>query len=242
MNVVAGWNTYDFEMFGYKQREHDDRYAVGAEWMQFIERIWSDDQPFDFNGSFYQAKGVVSDPKPVQYPRPAIMSAGSSPAGQAFAQRWADINFAAIKDIKEAPKVIAAAKQAARDAGEDIQIYAGAWIICRDTEQEALDYYDYVIRQHGDKVAGEASVAEMLKSSARSIDVFARQTMTERSMGGFFALQLVGTPEQVVGKMKELSDAGVDGLAISWVDYQAGIAQYQEKLLPLMIQAGLRVQ
>ena len=100
---------------------------------------------------------------------------------------------------------------------------------------------DYVIRQHGDREPAEATVAEMVASSSRSIDVFAREVMVERSMGGFFAPQLIGTPAQVVAKMKALSDAGIDGLAISFVDYEAGLKQYTERLLPLMIEAGLRV-
>jgi hypothetical protein len=42
--------------------------------------------------------------------------------------------------------------------------------------------------------------------------------------------------------MRRVSDAGIDGLAISWVDYDQGVAQYRDKLLPRMIQAGLRVR
>lgn len=242
MNVVAGWNTHDFNMFGYVQREHDDRYAVAAEWMALVQRLWTEDEPFDFTGQFYNGTGIVSEPKPVQAPRPVIMSAGSSPAGQAFAQAHADINFAVVKSIDDAPKVVAAARESAKAAGRTTQIFGAAWIVCRDTEEEAKAYFDHVIRQHGDRSGAEATVNEMLASGSRSIDVIAREAMVERSMGGFFALQLVGTAEQIVAKMKSLSDAGLDGLAISWVDYEAGLKHYTERLLPLLIAAGLRVQ
>ena len=242
LNVVAGWNTNDFDMFGYQQREHDDRYAVASEWMAFISRIWTEHAPFDFAGSFYQGRGVISEPKPVQSPRPVIMSAGSSPAGQAFAQRWADINFAVVRSVADAPKVVTAARESSRAAGRHTLIFGAAWIICRDTEQEAQDYFNHVIREKGDSINAEATVAEMLASGSRSIDVIARQNMVERSMGGFFALQLVGTPAQVVAQMQALSDAGLDGLAISWVDYAAGLKQYTDVLRPLLVAAGLRVQ
>lgn len=241
LNVVAGWNSHDFAMLGHEQREHEDRYAVAGEWMEYIERIWTEQEPFDFDGKFYQGKGVLSQPKPLQSPRPVVMSAGSSPTGQKFARRWADINFAAIEKLEDAPAIVAQAKKAALEIGREVKVYTSAWIVCRDTEQEALDYVKYVIEEQGDYVSAGAVINEMTKNSL-SIEAFSRQKIAERSMAGFFALPLVGTAEQIVEKMKVIADAGIDGLAISWVDYEAGIRQYTEKLLPLMVEAGLRVK
>jgi alkanesulfonate monooxygenase SsuD/methylene tetrahydromethanopterin reductase-like flavin-dependent oxidoreductase (luciferase family) len=49
--------------------------AVGAlgEACTIIERMWTVDEPFDFEGRFYQLKGAICEPKPVQRPRPPIM-------------------------------------------------------------------------------------------------------------------------------------------------------------------------
>ncbi len=242
LNVVAGWNTHDFAMFAHQQREHDDRYRVAAEWMQLLEQIWNTSTPFDFNGEYYQARGVVSEPKPVQYPRPVIMSAGFSPAGAAFAQRWADLNFIAVQDVDQARVAAAAARAAAKEKfGRDILVCCGGWIICRDTEREAREYADYVIREKGDRITAEGTLGEMMPNS-HSIRGLAREGLVERLMSGFFGVPLIGTPQQIVERMKLVSDAGIDGLAISWVDYREGLDQYTSKLLPLMIEAGLRVQ
>ena len=241
LNAVAGWNSHDFAMLGVEQKEHEDRYAVAAEWMELIERVWTEHEPFDFNGKYYQGTGIISQPKPLQWPRPVIMSAGSSPTGQKFARRWADINFAAIEKMEDAPSVVGQIKQAARDIGREVMVYTSAWIVCRDTEQEALDYVHSVIEVQGDYGIAMGAVAEMEKNSL-SIESFEKRKNAQRSMAGFFALPLVGTAAQVVEKMKFMADAGIDGLAISWVDYDAGVAQYRKTLLPLMIEAGLRVQ
>ena len=40
--------------------------------------------------------------------------------------------------------------------------------------------------------------------------------------------------------MLELTDAGLDGLALSWVNYDEGLQQMEDDILPLMVQAGLR--
>jgi alkanesulfonate monooxygenase SsuD/methylene tetrahydromethanopterin reductase-like flavin-dependent oxidoreductase (luciferase family) len=242
LNVVAGWNSHDFAMFGYQQREHDERYQVAGEWIEFIERIWSETKPFDFDGKYYHGKAVVSEPKPIQRPRPVIMSAGFSPAGQAFAQQWADLNFCALQSVDQAAAIVQKAKQAARDNhNREILMFTGGWIICRDTEKEAKDYYDYVIRERADLEVAEAELGEMMPNS-HSIRGLAKQGLVERIMSGFFGQHLVGTPEQIVEKMAQLSDAGLDGLALSWVDYHEGVAQYQKKILPLLIERGLRVR
>ena len=51
------------------------REAIGAlaEALTIIKRMWAEDEPFDFEGRYYQLKGAICEPKPVQRPRPPIM-------------------------------------------------------------------------------------------------------------------------------------------------------------------------
>ena len=42
--------------------------------------------------------------------------------------------------------------------------------------------------------------------------------------------------------MQAFVDAGIDGITLSWVDYEKGLDHFEKELLPLMIQAGLREQ
>ena len=52
--------------------------------------------------------------------------------------------------------------------------------------------------------------------------------------------QVLGSPEQVTEGLREYSLAGVDGLALTFVDYEESIAQFADEILPLMRDAGLR--
>ena len=36
------------------------------------------------------------------------------------------------------------------------------------------------------------------------------------------------------------ADNGIDGITLSWVDYKAGLSQFESDILPLMREAGLR--
>ena len=38
-----------------------------------IKRLWTEDEPFDFDGRHYRLKGAICEPKPVQKPRPPIV-------------------------------------------------------------------------------------------------------------------------------------------------------------------------
>ena len=62
----------------------------------------------------------------------------------------------------------------------------------------------------------------------------------EQVCAGFGAIPLVGTPQQVVEGLVKLADAGLDGAALTWIDYAEGLTQYEQVLLPLLREAGLR--
>jgi alkanesulfonate monooxygenase SsuD/methylene tetrahydromethanopterin reductase-like flavin-dependent oxidoreductase (luciferase family) len=57
---------------------HDAAHAVGslAEACRVIKRLWTETEPFDFDGTYVQLKGAFGNPKPVQRPHPPIMIGG----------------------------------------------------------------------------------------------------------------------------------------------------------------------
>jgi alkanesulfonate monooxygenase SsuD/methylene tetrahydromethanopterin reductase-like flavin-dependent oxidoreductase (luciferase family) len=53
--------------------------AVGAlgEACTLIRRMWTESEPFDFDGRYYQLRGAICEPKPVQRPHPPVMIGGA---------------------------------------------------------------------------------------------------------------------------------------------------------------------
>jgi alkanesulfonate monooxygenase SsuD/methylene tetrahydromethanopterin reductase-like flavin-dependent oxidoreductase (luciferase family) len=51
---------------------------------------------------------------------------------------------------------------------------------------------------------------------------------------------MVGSPDQVAQRMLDLHAAGADGIAISFVNYDEGLAQMETEILPRLVQAGVR--
>jgi alkanesulfonate monooxygenase SsuD/methylene tetrahydromethanopterin reductase-like flavin-dependent oxidoreductase (luciferase family) len=73
---------------------HDAAYAVGslAEACTIIRRLWTETEPFDFDGTYHQLTGAFCSPKPVQQPHPPIMIGGrATPTMRVVAEhadRW----------------------------------------------------------------------------------------------------------------------------------------------------------
>ena len=238
LNIVAGWNAGEIGMFGTAQKEHDERYAVSAEWIDVIRRLWSEDQ-FDFEGKYYSVPGAHSEPKPVQKPGPVVMCAGASRAGSDFAAEHADCQFINIFGLDGLKERVAGLKQDAKQRfGKDIKVFTTTYIMCGDTEQEAKDYYDYVVNQRGDWEGARNLVRGLLPNVENAVG---DDRMVASLIAGYGGFPLVGTPDQVVAGMQALSETGLDGVTISFVDYAEGLARMERDILPRMKTAGLRV-
>lgn len=238
INVVMGWFPPEMEMFGAKQREHDDRYKFGGEWLDFAQELWSRDGLFDFKGEFFDAKGVEAYPKPLSGPRPALINAGTSPAGLEFSAKYVDVNLTALDSLDSMKAHSEKIKATARDKYDrKIQVMTYALVVCRDTEEEAKSAHQRIIDE-GDW-DGARNVMSALGMESQS---FAAQIekFQERFIAGWGGINIVGTPEQVVQQFQELSDAGMDGAILGFLDYAEELEEFDEKVMPLLREAGLR--
>ena len=241
LNLVAGWFKNEFDMFGHDLAPHEQRYEYAAEWLSLVKKLWEAEAEFDFAGAFFNGKGLWSEPKPLQSPRPPIMNAGSSAAGHAFSAQHADMNFAMLrqKDKDSDRAQIIQLKRLAADLGRTSQCWIHGYVVCRETEQEARDYLQHYVVEKGD----DEAVANMInifgaQSATLSDDVL--EAFKFHFKAGFGGYPLVGTPEQIVASIERLSGMGVDGILLSWVDYLTECRQWIDQVLPLMEQAGLR--
>ena len=85
------WARREYDAYGLPY--HDAAYAVGSlgEACTLIRRLWTEDRPFDFHGSYYDLTGAFCNPKPVQRPGPPIVIGGMASATLRVVAEHADV-------------------------------------------------------------------------------------------------------------------------------------------------------
>ena len=242
LNVVAGWNSGEVAMFGKQQLPHAERYQYADEWMQFIFDLWQKHGEFDFSSQYFDAPACYAEPKPLQQPRPPVMSAGVSPAGRAFAAKHADMNFILAPTLEAVSETVNDIHGIARsNYSREVDVWGNAAIFCRPTMQEAEDYYRYVIDEAGDRVAaGNLLDTFTVESGSQSGDPELRDAYLRNMMAGYSGFPVVGTPERVADFLGEMAASGLAGATLSWPDYAHGIDQFGREILPILEQRELR--
>jgi alkanesulfonate monooxygenase SsuD/methylene tetrahydromethanopterin reductase-like flavin-dependent oxidoreductase (luciferase family) len=244
LNIVAGWNEGEFEMFGVQQRDHEARYDYAQEWVDVVKRAWSEPDTFDVEAEFFKLRRVRAFPKPFGGARPIIMNAGSSPTGQDFALRNCDALFtttgAARKSIEGSAQQVAEVKAKARALGRDIEVYTVGQVICRPSQQEAEEYYRHVNVENADWGAIERMLAlRNITPQTVPPEEFEqrRNYFAANAIGGF---PYVGTPDKIADELASLARAGLRGVALSFVNYLNDLPYFCTEVLPRLQRMGLR--
>ena len=207
-------------MFGVEQRDHELRYEYAQEWIDAIRKMWDGPDEFDFDGTYIKLRKVRAFPKPYGGTRPIIMNAGVSATGQSFALRNCDALFTGIKNgsTEESRAHVERIKALARQHGRDIDLYTVGIISCRSNRKEAEDYYHHSIIANADWAAIENILAmRNITREHYSDDEFER--IRNGQANGIGGLPLIGTPDEVARSLAQLSEAGLRGIAASFINY-----------------------
>jgi alkanesulfonate monooxygenase SsuD/methylene tetrahydromethanopterin reductase-like flavin-dependent oxidoreductase (luciferase family) len=243
VNIVCGWNEDEFQMFGVTKKEHDARYAQGEEWWSIVKRIWAGENRFDHDGVYYQLRGVEGAPPPFGDGDPLMMNAGSSEAGRGFAIRHSDLHFDAVETAEASTPRIAETKRLARERGREIQVWTPVGVVCRPTQREADDYLQHVV-EHADRGA-IGHLADLHAREGRPpadpqrLVHSAHNPLARRALArGSYCV--VGDPDAIAREFARLRTAGLDGLAINFVDYLRELPYFAAEVLPRLEKLGLR--
>ena len=240
LNITAGWNAKEIELFGAPIKEHDDRYEVASEWVQLIKELWTSEEPVNFDGRFYSVRDAYLRPQPVQ-PYPALMSAGASSRGRAFAAEHMDVGFTAFS--KRDPESMRALvddyrKLAWERFGRTIDVWSFATVIIGDTQADAERQLNGCLSQ-GDYVAVD-NLFRSMNMTNQSIPADVLTELTHDFVVGWGGYRIVGKKEMVVEELDYLRGIGVDGILLTFPRFLDGMEQFSADVHPLLVEAGLR--
>ncbi|PYM14113.1 MAG: LLM class flavin-dependent oxidoreductase [Candidatus Rokuibacteriota bacterium] len=241
LNIVCGWNQDEFDMFGLEQDPHDDRYARGREWLEILTRMWSEEEPFDYAGRYYQLRGVTGRPLPWGGRRPILMNAGNSVTGRTFGARHCDMVFDQPHYLDAARDRIVETRRVAGELGREIQVFTSGAVVCRPTQNEADEYFRYFAVEHRDDEAIDTMFKLYLNpANQRSMTREQLETLRARYGAGYGGLLAVGDPDTVANEFKKLADAGFDGFCFSFVAYNDELPYFAQEVIPRLERMGLR--
>jgi FMNH2-dependent dimethyl sulfone monooxygenase len=238
LNIVSGWNKDEFEMFGIELLPHEVRYDYTEEWVGICKRLWTQDEPFDHDGKWFQLKNVQGKPKPWGAESPMLISAGNSPEGRGFATRHVDSMFVTVFDLDKLPETVAPVRELAKARDKPVGIFGSGHVIARPTAKEARDFHHYIVHEMGDWAA--ADHAALIRTRGRDTPQAVLQDLKARLISGLATYPLVGSYDEVAAMLARISDAGIDGMALGLVNYITELPHLTDEVVPRLERLSLR--
>ena len=240
LNVVAGWNQEEFDMFGHVQPSHLDRYAQAREWCTLFNRLIAGGTPFDHAGEYYQGRGMVVSPG-ARAGSLLTLNAAVSDSGRAFAAEFSDYIFTLVGTLAQVEREREAVAAAAERVGRRTGMLTTCYVVCRPTRHEAEAY----LAHYAGTMADTALLDRTMKSKGQQIGHYIDDADTARLRlryaAGNGSHPLVGTPMDVAEQLIELSRMGFAGTALSFVNFTDELPFFSESVLPILRAAGLRL-
>ncbi len=227
----------------------DDRYRRTDEYLDVLKKVWTSDQPFDFDGEFYKVQGAFSTVKAIQKPRIPLYFGGASGAAIPVGAKHADVYMLwgePIAAVKERIAEVRAAVPADRDP-EEVQFSVSLRLILGVTEEEAWakahDYLEQVISHRGGQRVIPAANRPAAVGSQRLLDFASQQEIYDKRLwtpiaaatgAGGNSTVLVGTPEQVAESILDYYDIGVTSILVRGFQPLEDAIQYGREVIPIV--------
>jgi FMNH2-dependent dimethyl sulfone monooxygenase len=221
LNVVSSWWKDEASQYGAPFDVHDARYERTEEWLTVLSRLLSEDT-VTHTGALYDLAGCVMEPKPSVLP--TVYMGGESPKAKEVIGR----HGGAYVMHGDAPEVIAAKIADMNGRTEKSFSYGvSGYVIVRDTEQEAQAELARILDVKSDPEA-YASYQDFVAGSQLESQVSLEEySVSNRGLRA----GLVGTPEQVIARIREYEAAGVDLMLLQFSPQREEMARFGEQVI-----------
>jgi len=208
LNLVSAWWEEEMKMYAGHWLDHDTRYDRSREFVQIMKGTWTNDT-FSFDGDFYTVEGTVLEPKPVQDGGIPVYAGGGSEEGRTMIANHCDHYLMHGGSVEKIAGDIEDMRERRAAAGGDpdaMKFGMAAYVICRDTEAAARAEVDRITTVDHE-AEGFDSYEEFVEHSELDSEVDLKDySVSNRGLRP----DLVGTPDQIVDKLRTYADVGLD--------------------------------
>ncbi|MEG0000327.1 LLM class flavin-dependent oxidoreductase [Comamonas sp.] len=226
---------------------HDERYARTDEYLTLLRRVWTESQPFDHQGTYYQAKGAFSEVKPLQQPYVPIFFGGASEPALKVAGKHADVYALWGESLAQSADLVRRVRAEAAAHGREVEFSISFRPIIAPTEEQAWAKAEEILAATRSKqvpIAHARGAGPQQSEGARRLLADAAKgdrvderlwTAVARETGGRSnSTSLVGTPEQVAEALLKYYDLGITTLLLRGFDPLVDAIEYGRELIPLI--------
>ncbi|MEH1843223.1 MAG: FMNH2-dependent alkanesulfonate monooxygenase [Nostoc sp.] len=226
INVVTGGDPVELAGDGL-HLDHDQRYELTDEFLTVWRAIASGEQA-NLQGDYLNIQdGKLLFP-PVQKPYPPLWFGGSSGVAQKIAAKHVDVYLSWGEPPSQVAEKIASVRRLALSEGRTLRFGIRLHVIVRETESEAWDAANQLI-----KYVDDQAIAKAQKAYAR-MDSEGQRRMTQLHHGNSEALEispnlwagvglvrggagtaLVGDPQTVAARILEYASLGIESFILS---------------------------
>ncbi|MBC3372963.1 dimethyl sulfone monooxygenase SfnG [Pseudomonas sp. SWRI92] len=235
INVVSGWFKGEFTAIGEPWLEHDERYRRSEEFITTLKGVWTTDN-FTFRGDFYRFNSYTLKPKPLQQ-HPEIFQGGSSRAARDMAARVSDWYFTNGNTVEGVKAQIDDLRTKAAANNHTVKVGVNAFVIARDTEEEARAVLAQIIDQADPEAVnafGDAA-KQAGKASPEGEGNWAKSSFEDLvQYNDGFKTNLIGTPRQIAERIVALKAVGVDLVLAAFLHFQEEVEYFGQRVLPLV--------
>jgi alkanesulfonate monooxygenase SsuD/methylene tetrahydromethanopterin reductase-like flavin-dependent oxidoreductase (luciferase family) len=185
MGIGAGWNEEESLAYGIPFPSVKERFLRLEEAIQIIRKMWTEEPSTSFNGQYYQIKDAYCNPKPIQKPSPPIMVGG---IGE-----------------RQTLRIVAKYADACNIFGSVETVKRKLGVLKEHCESLGRDYESILKTKLGLVVTDDNK--EMARKRIQEI----LKGMPEEQINEF---AIYGTPEEVLGQMELLQEAGIQYLIV----------------------------
>jgi alkanesulfonate monooxygenase len=247
VHIITGGSDADQRRDG-DWLDHDGRYRRTDEYLEIVRRVWTSEEPFDYEGEFYRFVGARSDVPPLQKPHPPIYFGGASGPAVTVGARHCDVYALWGEPLAAIRERIAEVRAAAAGFGRQPRFSVSVRPILAATEVEAWDRAHRIldrIREVGGigALGASAPARPQAVGSMRLLQFAQESELHDKRLWTPIAAAtgaagnttaLVGTPEQVADSLLDYYDAGVSTLLIRGFEPYEDAIDYGRELIPMV--------
>ncbi|MGW4486853.1 LLM class F420-dependent oxidoreductase [Amycolatopsis sp. NPDC004368] len=216
MGIGAGWYEHEWLAYGYGFPSAGERLGMLDEGVQIMRQLWTEGKA-SLDGKHYQVDGAISRPLPLQDGGiPLWIAGGGEKKTLRIAAKYADYtNFAGdVEGFKHKSSLLEAhCKDVGTDYGKIVRS-ANYNVVIGETEKDVQDRLAWIHSHYEPHLPAD---------------------VLESTVAGYRNGPLVGTPEQIVERLKELEGLGMTYTITNFIEAaydRSGLELFTSKVIP----------